>query len=137
MLENTSNLHEFRVYGTSIEKFSVFYGIFLVCFGVFVSFASNSESITSFIPSLLGLPIILFSLLAIKFEYKKKIFMHIVVIFGILIFLGGLDLVRSILNQNIFQNFWPDISKLVMLLSSLIFNIQCIKSFMHARKNEV
>ena len=137
MSENTPNLKEFRVYGTSIEKFSAFYGFFLVCFGVFVSFASNSTSITSFIPSLLGLPIILFSLLAIKFEYKKKIFMHIVVIFGLLIFLGGLDLIRSILNQNIFQNFWPDISKLVMLLSSLLFNIQCIKSFMHARKNKI
>jgi len=137
MQENTSNLNEFRVYGTSIEKFSVFYGLFLVCFGFFVSFASNSESITSFIPSLLGLPIILFSLLAIKFVHKKKIFMHVVVIFGLLIFLGGLDLIRSLLNQNIFQNFWPDISKLVMLLSGLFFNIQCIKSFMYARKNKV
>ena len=137
MSENNPNLEEFRVYGTSIEKFSIFYGLFLVSFGFFVSFASNSESITSFIPSLLGLPIILFSLLAIKFVHKKKIFMHIVVIFGLLIFLGGLDLIRSLLNQNIFQNFWPDISKLVMLLSGLFFNIQCIKSFMYARKNKV
>ena len=137
MTENNLETIEFRTFGTSIEKFSTLYGIFLVLFGIIISFISKSGSITSFIPSLLGLPIILFSYLAIKFENKKKLFMHIVVIFGLLIFFGGLDVIRTLVTGNIFQNFWADLSKIVMLFSGLYFNILCIRSFIHARKNKV
>ena len=137
MTENNSSLNEFKVYGITIEKFSILYGLFLIFFGIFVSFISNSESMTSYIPSFLGLPLLLFSFLAIKFDHKKKLFMHIVVIFGLLIFFGGLDFMRSLVNGNVFQNFWPDVSKLIMLLSSILFNFQCIKSFIYARKNKI
>ena len=137
MIENNSSLNEFKVYGITIEKFSIIYGLFLIFFGIFVSFISNSESMTSYIPSFLGIPLLLFSILAIKFDHKKKLFMHIVVIFGLLIFLGGLDFMRSLVNGNAFQNFWPDVSKLIMLLSSILFNFQCIKSFIHVRKNKI
>ena len=137
MTENNFSLNEFKVYGITIEKFSIIYGLFLIFFGIFVSFISNSESMTSYIPSFLGMPILLFSFLAIKFDHKKKLFMHIVVIFGLLIFFGGLDFMRSLVNGNVFQNFWPDVSKLIMLLSSILFNFQCIKSFIYARKNKI
>ena len=137
MTENNSSLNEFNVYGITIEKFSILYGMFLIFFGILVSIISKSESMTSYIPSFLGLPIVLFSFLAVKLYRKKKLFMHIVVIFGLLIFFGGLDIVRSFINGNVFQNFWPDLSKLIMLLSSIFFNFQCIKSFIHARKNKI
>ena len=137
MTENNSSLNEFNVYGITIEKFSILYGMFLIFFGILVSIISKSESMTSYIPSFLGLPIVLFSFLAFKLYRKKKLFMHIVVIFGLLIFFGGLDIVRSFINGNVFQNFWPDLSKLIMLLSSIFFNFQCIKSFIHARKNKI
>ena len=136
MTENNSDLNEFKVYGITIEKFSIIYGLFLIFFGLLVSLISNSESMTSYIPSFLGLPILIFSYAAIKFKNKKKLFMHIVVIFGLLIFFGGLDLIRSLINGNVFQNFWPDFSKFIMLISSIFFNIQCIKSFLHARNNK-
>ena len=136
MTENNSNLNEFKVYGITIEKFSIIYGLFLIFFGLLVSLISNSESMTSYIPSFLGLPILIFSFVAIKFKNKKKLFMHIVVIFGLLIFFGGLDLIRSLINGNVFQNFWPDFSKFIMLISSIFFNIQCIKSFLHSRNNK-
>ena len=136
MTENNSYLNEFKVYGITIEKFSIIYGLFLIFFGLLVSLISNSESMTSYIPSFLGLPILIFSYAAIKFKNKKKLFMHIVVIFGLLIFFGGLDLIRSLINGNVFQNFWPDFSKFIMLISSIFFNIQCIKSFLHARNNK-
>ena len=137
MTENNSSINEFKVYGISIEKFSIIYGLFLILFGILVSFISNSTSLTSYIPSFLGLPILLFSSLAIKFNHKKKLFMHIVVIFGLLIFFGGFDFMRSLINGNVFQNFWPDVSKLIMLLSGTLFNFQCIKSFIYARKNKI
>ena len=137
MTENNTSLNVFKVYGMTIEKFSIIYGLFLIFFGILVSFISNSTSLTSYIPSFLGLPILLFSSLAIKFDHKKKLFMHIVVIFGLLIFFGGFDFMRSLINGNVFQNFWPDVSKLIMLLSGTLFNLQCIKSFIYARKNKI
>tara|TARA_B100000674_G_scaffold96837_1_gene69498 strand:- start:437 stop:859 length:423 start_codon:yes stop_codon:yes gene_type:complete len=135
MDEQLNNNREFEIFGTTIEKFSFFYGSFLIIWGVFVSFASGSNSFTSFIPSLVGLPITFFSLLSIKFTSKKKIFMHIVVLFGLIAFLGGLDFFRSIMNGLVFQNAWADISKLLLLTTGGYFVYQCIKSFIFAREN--
>ena len=126
---------EFKVFGLNIETFSVFYGSFLIFWGLFVSFISGSNSLTSFIPSFIGLPILIFSNLSIKFTSKKKIFMHIVVLFGLIAFLGGLDFFRSILSGTVFQNIWADISKLILLSTGGYFVYQCIKSFIFARKN--
>ena len=128
------NNDEFKIFGMTIEKFSIIYGIFLISFGVVISLISGSNSFTSYIPSFFGLPILIFAFLSIKFVDKKKMFMHIVVIFGLIIFLGGLDFLRSIINGVVFENFWADISKLIMLLSGLFFSYQCVKSFIHARK---
>ena len=134
---NNSNINlEFKVLGTTIEKFSIYYGIFLILWGVIISFISGSGSFTSYIPSLLGVPILVFSYLSIKFENKKKMLMHIVVIFGLLIFLGGIDFLRSLIGGNAFQNIWADISKIMMLTTGGYFTLQCIKSFIHARKNK-
>ena len=126
---------EFKVFGLNIETFSVFYGSFLIFWGLLVSFISGSNSLTSFIPSFIGLPILIFSNLSIKFKSKKKIFMHIVVLFGLIAFLGGLDFFRSILNGTVFQNIWADISKLILLITGGYFVYQCIRSFIFARKN--
>ena len=126
---------EFKVFGLSIETFSVFYGSFLIFWGLLVSFISGSNSLTSFIPSFIGLPILIFSNLSIKFTSKKKIFMHIVVLFGLIAFLGGFDFFRSILNGTAFQNIWADISKLILLTTGGYFVYQCIRSFIFARKS--
>ena len=133
-MNNNLNINEFRVFGTTIENFSVFYGSFLVFWGVIVSFISGSNSLTSFIPSIIGLPILIFSNLSIKFENKKKLFMHIVVFFGLIVLLGGLDVIRSILNESLFSNLWADISKIMMLVTGSYFVIQCVRSFIHTRK---
>ena len=126
---------EFKVFGLNIETFSIFYGSFLIFWGLLVSFISGSNSLTSFIPSFIGLPILIFSNLSVKFSSKKKIFMHIVVLFGLVAFLGGLDFFRSILSGTLFQNNWADISKLILLTTGGYFVYQCIRSFIFARKN--
>ena len=132
---NNNNI-EFKALGLKIENLSITYGLFLIFWGIFVSFLSNSQSFTSYIPSILGLPILIFSYLSIKFENKKKLFMHIVVIFGLIIFLGGLDFLRSLLSGSLFENLWADITKLIMLITSILFLYYCIKSFIHARRNK-
>ena len=138
MIENNnynSNVKEFNFLGKSMESISVIYGIFLIIWGVAVSFVSGSNSLTSFIPSMFGLPILLFAFLAIKFPNKKKLFMHIVVSFGLIVFIGGLDFSRGLIKDTLFNNMWADTSKLMMLITGLIFTFLCVKSFIFARKN--
>ncbi len=118
-----------------MEKVSILYGLFLIIWGVVVSLVSDSSSLTSYIPSFLGCFIFFFAILAIYIPSKKKLLMHIVVTIGLVVFIGGLDLLRNF--SNIFDSFWPDISKLIMMLSGLFFTYLCIKSFIHARKQRV
>ena len=129
------NKLEFRTLGMTMESLSILYALFLILWGIIVSLLSNSDSFTSYIPSILGLPILIFAYLSIRFVSKKKLFMHIVVFFGLIAFLGGLDFLRSILSGTLFQNFWADISKLILLTTGGYFVYQCIRSFIFARKN--
>jgi len=128
------NNKDFKILGMTMENLSILYGLFLIIWGVVISLLSGSNSFTSYIPSILGVPILIFSYMSIKFTSKKKMFMHIVVLFGLIVFLGGLDFLRSVISGNIFENYWADLSKLIMLLTGLFFTYQCIRSFIHARK---
>ena len=137
MEENNNHIteiKEFTFLGKSMESVSIIYGLFLIIWGVTVSFLSGSNSLTSFIPSMFGLPILLFAFLTFKFPNKKKLFMHIVVSFGLLVFIGGLDFSRGLLKGISFNNMWADTSKLMMLITGLIFTFLCVKSFIFTRK---
>jgi len=125
---------EFTFMGLEMEKISIYYGIFLIAWGFVVSLLSQSNSFTSFIPSILGIPILTFGFLTLKFPERKKLFMHIVVIFGLIIALGGADVFRSLANP--FANFWADLSKIMLLATGVLFTYLCVKSFIFARKNK-
>ena len=127
---------EFTFLGNSMENITIIYGIFLVVWGVVVTIFSDSQSITSLIPTIFGLTIIILSFLAKKIPNRKKLFMHIVVLIGFIIFLGGLDLIRGLIQGNIFVNLWASSSKFMMMISGLLFIILCIKSFIFNRKNK-
>ncbi|MAR82654.1 MAG: hypothetical protein CMD44_02550 [Gammaproteobacteria bacterium] len=125
---------EFKWCGLTVEKLSVYYGVFLISWGFVISFISGSDSFTSYIPSVLGLIVFLFSVLAIKIPNQKKLFMHLVVLFGVVIFLGGLDVLRSL--DNLFDNYWADLSKLMLLVTGFCFTVINVKSFIFIRKNK-
>ena len=120
---------EFKLFNKNIEQISIYYGFFLFIWGVVVSFISGSSSFTSYIPSYIGLIILFFSFLSIKFVSKKKIFMHLVASFGLITALGGLDFIRLILKGSLLENFWADISKLMMLITGSVFVYLCFMSF--------
>ena len=125
---------EFTVFGKNIEHLSIYYGLFLFLWGVVISLISGSTSFTSYIPSYIGSVVILFSYLSIKFSNKKKIFMHIVALTGVLIVLGGLDVIRTAINGKLFNNYWADMSKIMMLITGVVFIYFCFMSFRFARK---
>ena len=128
------NKNEYTFAGLTMEKISLIYGFFLILWGIGVSLITSSSSWTSFIPSLSGLPILVFAILTLLFPSKKKLLMHIVVTFGLIVFLGGLSFFRNL--GNLFENFWVDSSTLMMLITGAIFTLLCIKSFIFARKNK-
>ncbi len=128
---------EFTFLGNSMENIAMIYGIFLIVWGIGVTILSDSQSITSLIPAIFGLPIIILSFFAKKFPDRKKLLMHIVVLIGLIIFLGGLDLIRVLIQGNIFVNLWASSSKFMMIISGLVFTILCIKSFIFNRKNKL
>tara|TARA_B100001093_G_C25949220_1_gene644286 strand:- start:118 stop:510 length:393 start_codon:yes stop_codon:yes gene_type:complete len=125
---------EFTFFGQRMENISIIYGVFLILWGAGVSFLSSSDSITSYIPSMFGAPILIFAILTLILPNRKKLLMHIVVSLGLIVFLGGLDFFRSI--GNLFDNYWADSSKLMMLVTGFFFTYLCIKSFIFARKNK-
>ena len=127
-----NNKNEYTFIGLTMENISIIYGIFLILWGIGVSYLSDSNSITSYIPSIFGLPILLFAILTLLIPSKKKLLMHIVVTFGLIIFLGGLDFFRSL--GSLFENVWADSSKLMMMITGFIFTLLCVKSFIFARK---
>ena len=126
--------NEFTFFGQRMENISVAYGILLIVWGVGITLISGSDSFTSLIPAVLGVPVLIFGILSIVFPNKKKLFMHIVVSVGLIIFLGGLDFLRSLGDP--FQNVWADTSKLMLMISGFLFTFLCIKSFIFARKNK-
>ena len=125
---------EFTVLGKNIEQLSIYYGFFLFLWGVIVSLISGSTSFTSYIPSYIGSVVVLFSYLSIKFSNKKKLFMHIVALTGFLIVLGGLDVIRTTASGKLFDNYWADMSKIMMLITGVLFVYFCFMSFRYARK---
>ena len=127
---------EYRFVGLNMESVSMLYGIFLILWGLLVNFTTANSSLTSLIPSIMGIPILFFSILAVMLSNKKKLMMHIVVFFGLLIALGGLDVFRSIFSGNFLNLFWADLSKLMMLITGIFFTFLCVQSFRFARRNK-
>lgn len=125
---------EFKIFDQNMEKLSILYGLLLILWGIIVSFLSNSVSFTSYIPSYLGILIVIFSFLALQIPNIKRLLMHVVATLGLITVLGGLDLIRLMLKGNLFVNFWADLSKLMMLVTGSIFVYLCFMSFRFARK---
>ena len=65
------------------------YGIFLIVWGVAVSILSESNSFTSYVPSFLGVPIAVSGWMAKSNPERRKDWMHVAVVFGLLCALGG------------------------------------------------
>jgi hypothetical protein len=121
---------QFTVGGQSIPNITTGYGAFLVVWGVVISIVSGSESITSYFPSLLGLPLLISGVLANKIPEKRKLWMHIAATFGLLCAIGG---TRFFMVMSDGINYASG-SMLMLLVTGSIYTYICVQSFIHARK---
>ncbi|MDG1558729.1 MAG: hypothetical protein P8R03_04350, partial [Candidatus Poseidoniaceae archaeon] len=72
-----------------VPNLTLGYGAFLIVWGIAVSILSESESITSYFPSMLGVPLALAGVMVMRMPEKRKLWMHIAATFGLLCAIGG------------------------------------------------
>ena len=121
----------YTVAGQTIPNLTAGYGGFLIIWGVVISQLSDSNSITSYFPSLLGIPLLLSGVLAMKMPEKRKLWMHIAATFGLLCaIIGG---IRFFMVMGDGLNYASS-SMLMLLLTGSAFTYFCVQSFIHARK---
>ena len=126
---------QFTVAGQSIPTITTFYGGFLIIWGIVVSQLSDASSLTSYIPSFMGIPLLISGVLATKIPEKRKLWMHIAATFGLLCALGGLDFLRGLFSEDgPFAIPAAGASKLMLLITGSIYTYICVQSLIHARK---
>ena len=127
--------NEFKFVGLSMEQVTIIFGTILVSWAILVTLISQSSSITSMIPAFFGFPIALLGFMSGQRPERQKFFMHLAAVFGLLVFLGGLDFLRSLSAESgAFSNPWADASKLFMLISGGSFCFLCVQSFRYVRQ---
>ena len=120
----------------SMARWAIIYGVWLILWAVSISIVTGSESITSWIPAILGIPILLMGLMYLIRPAQRKIWMHIAALFGVMAFLGGLDIFRGVsAGHDLFASPAASASKLMLLVTGAWFVATCLRSFIWARKN--
>jgi len=115
---------------------TIVYGSLLIVLGVTGYFMSGMVSITALIPAFLGIIILVSGVLAQK-ESRRKLFMHIALVFGLLGFLGTVGALPSLITMIGGEEVTRPgavIGKSVTALLSLVFLIIGLKSFIDARR---
>ena len=106
------------------------YGTFLLLWGVAISVLSNSNSITSYFPSLLGVPLMLSGIMTLRMPEKRKLWMHVAATFGLLCAIGG---TRFFMVMSDGINYASG-SMLMLLVTGTAYTVLCVRSFIAARK---
>ena len=126
--------NRFTVFGVGLVSITISYGVFLIGWAIAFSLVAESNSITSWIPAFLGLPILFCGVMTLLRPEQIKIWMHISMLFGLLTLIGGLDFFRGMVNpEGPFANPGAGLSKLMLLVTGLSYSIICVSSFVAAR----
>ena len=113
-----------------VPNLTLGYGAFLIAWGIAVSILSDSNSITSYFPSMLGVPLALAGVMVMRMPEKRKLWMHIAATFGLLCAIGG---------TRFFLGMGDGIthasgSMLMLLVTGSAYTVVCVRSFIAARK---
>jgi len=106
------------------------YGTFLLLWGVAISILSDSDSLTSYFPSFLGVPLMLSGIMTMRMPEKRKLWMHIAATFGLLCAIGGTRFFM-VMSDGI---DYASGSMLMLLLTGTAYTVLCVRSFIAARK---
>ncbi|MBT5726611.1 MAG: hypothetical protein HOI75_02170 [Euryarchaeota archaeon] len=113
-----------------VPNLTLGYGAFLIAWGIAVSILSDSNSITSYFPSMLGVPLALAGVMVMRMPEKRKLWMHIAATFGLLCAIGGTRFFMVMDNGNPYASG----SMLMLLVTGSGYTVVCVRSFIAARK---
>ena len=113
-----------------IRNVTLGYGVFLIAWGIVISIVSESESITSYFPSILGAPLAVSGLMVMKKPENRKLWMHVAATFGLLCALGGTRFFM-VMGDGI---TYASGSQLMLLITGTAYTVLCVRSFIAARK---
>ena len=127
--------NEFKALGLTMTALTIGYGLLLIGWGVTLMLISGQP--TAAIPAYIGIPILIAGLLSKGIPSKRKVWMHIAVVFGLLCFLAGTSFsVKSALSdKGLFDNPRKAASFLMLSITGLFYTISCVRSFIWARKH--
>ncbi|MDB2457556.1 hypothetical protein N9W77_00415 [bacterium] len=113
-----------------VPNLTLGYGAFLIAWGIAVSILSDSTSITSYFPSMLGVPLALAGVMVMRMPEKRKLWMHIAATFGLLCAIGGTRFFM-VMGDGI---TYASGSMLMLLVTGSAYTVVCVRSFIAARK---
>ena len=113
-----------------VPNLNLGYGAFLIAWGIAVSILSDSKSITSYFPSMLGVPLALAGVMVMRMPEKRKLWMHIAATFGLLCAIGGTRFFM-VMGDGI---TYASGSMLMLLVTGSAYTVVCVRSFIAARK---
>ena len=122
----------YTVAGRNMPEISIAVGLIFTVWGIGAYIISDMASITAMIPMFVGGPIGLLGLMSTKMPNKRKMFMHISAMFGLICALGGLRLFQILMDgdgSNLLIG-----SHVILLVLGGIYTYFCVQSFRWARK---
>ena len=123
---------EYQPMGISMTSLSIGYGFMLIVWGIVVSQLADSNHWTSYIPSILGVLILIPGVMANVQAERKKLWIHIAVIGGFLAALCGTRFFMVMAKDDV--SAYTKGSTLMLLITGLIYTYFCVQSFKHARR---
>lgn len=106
------------------------YGLFLLSWGLIVTYISEAQSFTSFLPAMLGLALLVSGEMAKHPQANRKLWMHVAVTFGLIGALGGTRFFMVMGDGLTFASS----SMLMLFLTGAAYTALCVRSFIAARK---
>ena len=123
---------EYKPMGISMANLTIGYGVMMILWGIAVSYLSDSNSITSYIPSIAGVLMVIPGVLTNMQPEKKKLWMHVAVTVGALCALGGTRFFM-VMSDGI---GYASGSSLMLFVTGSLYTYLCVQSFKHARKSQ-
>jgi len=123
----------YKFLGIEMPLISILVGGILSAWGVAAYVISDMGSVTALIPTIMGTPIAVMGSAAAQMPSRRKLFMHIAVVFGLLCALGGLRLPMILMDTD--SSGILIISHALLLVLGGVYTYACVQSFRWARKN--
>lgn len=124
----------YKFLGMEMPLMSILVGGILSAWGIAAYVISDMASATALIPTIMGTPIAVMGSAAAQMPSRRKLFMHIAVVFGLLCALGGLRLPMILMDGD--SSNILIISHALLLVLGGVYTYACVQSFIWFRKNK-